>query len=55
MKRIVSLFLTIILLLSCVLVGATTVYAAKADNSRSIAIVFDNSGSMYDAGDQAWC
>ena len=55
MKRIIGLFLTIILLFSCVLVGTTTVYAAKADNSRSIAIVFDNSGSMYDAGDQAWC
>ena len=55
MKRIISLFLTVLLLFSCVLVGTTTVYAAKADNSRSIAIVFDNSGSMYDAGDQAWC
>jgi hypothetical protein len=33
----------------------TTSYAAKADSSRAIAIVFDNSGSMYDAGDQAWC
>ena len=55
MKKIISLFLTVILLFTCVLVGTTTVYAAKADNSRSIAIVFDNSGSMYDAGDQAWC
>lgn len=55
MKRIISLFLTVILLFTCVLVGTTTVYAAKADTSRAIAIVFDNSGSMYDAGDQAWC
>ncbi|MBQ5591169.1 MAG: hypothetical protein IIU65_05760, partial [Clostridia bacterium] len=55
MKRIISLFLTAILLFTCVFIGSTTVYAAKADDSRSIAIVFDNSGSMYDAGDQAWC
>ena len=55
MKRIISLFLTVILLFTCVIVGSTTVYAAKTDSSRGIAIVFDNSGSMYDAGDQAWC
>lgn len=55
MKKIISLFLTVILLFTCVLVGTTTVYAAKTENSRGIAIVFDNSGSMYDAGDQAWC
>ena len=56
MKRIISLFLTVILLFTCVFIGTTTVYAStKSDNSRGIAIVFDNSGSMYDAGDQAWC
>ena len=55
MKKIISLFLTFILLFTCVLVGTTTVYAAKTESSRGIAIVFDNSGSMYDAGDQAWC
>ena len=55
MKKIISLFLTVILLFTCVLVGTTTVYAAKTESSRGIAIVFDNSGSMYDAGDQAWC
>lgn len=55
MKKIISLFFTIILLFNCVLIETTTVYAAKTDNSRGIAIVFDNSGSMYDAGDQAWC
>ena len=27
----------------------------KPSESRAIAIVFDNSGSMYDDGDQAWC
>ena len=56
MKRFISLFLTATLLVTFVSVGTHTVYAAqKADNSRAIAIVFDNSGSMYDAGDQAWC
>lgn len=55
MKKIISLFLAVILLFNCVLVGTTTVYAAKTESSRGIAIVFDNSGSMYDAGDQAWC
>ena len=55
MKKIISLFLAVILLFTCVLVGTTTVYAAKTKSSRGIAIVFDNSGSMYDAGDQAWC
>lgn len=55
MKKIISLFLAVILLFTCVLVGTTTVNAAKTESSRGIAIVFDNSGSMYDAGDQAWC
>ena len=29
--------------------------STKHTESRAIAIVFDNSGSMYDEGDQAWC
>ena len=29
--------------------------SAKTGDSRAIAIVFDNSGSMYMNGDQAWC
>lgn len=56
MKRMISLFLAILLLFTCLFIGTPTAYAAtKADNSRAIAIVFDNSGSMYAAGDQAWC
>ena len=56
MKRFISLFLVIGLLITCMLLGATTVYAStKADISRAIAIVFDNSGSMYYDGNQAWC
>lgn len=56
MKRFLCSFLMVVLLAACVSVGTPTVYAApKAEDSRAIAIVFDNSGSMYDAGDQAWC
>lgn len=56
MKRYISMLLAVFLLLSCVLIGAPKVSASsKTGESRAIAIVFDNSGSMYDDGDQAWC
>ncbi len=56
MKRLLSVLLLIALLVSCFIVGVPNIYAAKkAEAPRAIAIVFDNSGSMYDAGDQAWC
>ncbi len=56
MKRFLSVFLLVALLFSCMVVGIPTVNAAeKVETPRAIAIVFDNSGSMYDAGDQAWC
>ena len=56
MKRFVSMFLAVVMLLVCMLAGGAEVFAAgPADVSRTIAIVFDNSGSMYDSGDQAWC
>lgn len=56
MKRFLSVLFAVALLLACLPTGAKTVYASsKAEDSRAIAIVFDNSGSMYDAGDQAWC
>lgn len=56
MKRIFSLFLSVTLLFTCIFVCVPTVYASsKLSESRAIAIVFDNSGSMYDSGDQAWC
>ncbi|MBR5521191.1 MAG: hypothetical protein IKU54_04260 [Oscillospiraceae bacterium] len=55
MKRYVSLLMTLVLLAG-LWVKPPTVYASeKASESRAIAIVFDNSGSMYDEGDQAWC
>ena len=56
MKKFISLFLVITLLFSVILIETPLAHAsAKEDASRTIAIVFDNSGSMYDAGDQAWC
>ena len=56
MKRIFSLFLSVTLLFTCIFVCVPTIYASsKTSESRAIAIVFDNSGSMYDSGDQAWC
>ncbi len=56
MKRCLSMVLALFLLLSCILVGTQTVSASeKSSDSRAIAIVFDNSGSMYCDGIQAWC
>lgn len=56
MKKCTSLFLALLLLLTCVFVAPTRVQAApKASQSRAIAIVFDNSGSMYLENNQAWC
>ena len=56
MKKCVSIILAAILMLTCIYIGTPKVYAAiKPEKTRAIAIVFDNSGSMYDAGDQAWC
>lgn len=57
MKRSVRTILIIFLLVACVLTGMPRVYASsdKDNETRAIAIVFDNSGSMYDDGDQSWC
>ena len=50
------MLMAVVLLLSAMLVSAPQSYAAeKGGESRAIAIVFDNSGSMYQAGNQAWC
>lgn len=53
MKRVTSVFL--LLLLLCRLLPVPGVQAAKVQESRAIAIVFDNSGSMYVNNQQAWC
>lgn len=55
MKRSVRLVLAVFLLISLITAGNPTVHAAKATESRTIAIAFDNSGSMYTKGNQAWC
>ena len=55
MKRSIRLILTVFLLLSLVIAGSVTAHAIKTTDSRTIAIVFDNSGSMYEKGNQAWC
>lgn len=55
-KRILCAFFTVLLLISCISTGIPDALAtSRKEQSRAIAIVFDNSGSMYDAGDQAWC
>ena len=56
MKRYISMILVVFLLITCIFIETPKVYASGKNNeSRAIAIVFDNSGSMYDDGDQAWC
>lgn len=56
MKRLLSLILALLLTVSC-LCGAfaLTASAANDNKKRVIAIVFDNSGSMYMSGNTAWC
>ena len=56
MKKYISIILAVCLLIISMITAAPTAYASdKNSESRAIAIVFDNSGSMYDEGDQAWC
>lgn len=56
MKRYISMILAVFLLMACIFVETPKVYASSKNNeSRAIAIVFDNSGSMYESGNQAWC
>lgn len=56
MRKIVSIFLVFLLLCFCTFTAAPMVHASqKNESSRAISIVFDNSGSMYIEGEQAWC
>lgn len=56
MKKIISMFLASFLLVAVILTGSPRVHAAsKTADTRAVAIVFDNSGSMYINGEQAWC
>ena len=55
-KRLLCLFLTLALLVSVLLPTVPGVQAAKQEKSRAIAIVFDNSGSMYiNNNTKGWC
>lgn len=54
-QRILSGLLVMILLLSAAVGTAGASGSAKNSVSRAIAIVFDNSGSMYMSGNKAWC
>ena len=55
-KKCLSVLLVVCLLVSCLLTSVPTVHAAKkATPKRAIAIVFDNSGSMYIEKKQDWC
>ena len=53
-KRITSVLLVLVMLL-LLPAGALTARAAKQETSRAIAVVLDNSGSMYIRGNEAWC
>ena len=49
MKRYISMILVVFLLMACIFVETPMARATgKTVVSRSIAIVFDNSGSMYE-------
>ena len=48
MKKCVSILLAAILLMTSIHIGTPKVQAAaKSEKTRAIAIVFDNSGTMY--------
>ena len=55
MKKLLKQILVFMLLVCNLGVCTIPVSAGKAEIKRSIAIVFDNSGSMYVKGEKAWC
>ena len=55
MKRFISMVLSILLLTFLFLGSIFATASSKKGESRAIAIVFDNSGSMYMDGELAWC
>lgn len=56
MKRCIKSIFAILVMLTCLLPTSlsTSIYA-KEEEPTAIAIVFDNSGSMYYDGELAWC
>ena len=55
MKKLLKQILFAVMLISSVFMFANHVSAGKTEIKRNIAIVFDNSGSMYVKGEKAWC
>lgn len=55
LTRLISGVLACMLLLSVMSMSALAVGGVKNTTSRAIAIVFDNSGSMYMKQNKAWC
>ena len=55
MKKLLKQILIAVLLFSNLLTCTFSVSAEKSEINRNIAIVFDNSGSMYVRGEKAWC
>ena len=55
MKKTLMFVLAIVILVNSLFAGTFVAFAGKAEINRNIAIVFDNSGSMYVKGEKAWC
>lgn len=55
LRRLLCSLLAVLMLLPWVMQGAWAAGGTREVKSREIAVVFDNSGSMYDAGNTAWC
>ncbi|MBQ8636825.1 MAG: hypothetical protein IJ423_02375 [Clostridia bacterium] len=55
MKKLLKQILVFMLLVCNLFVCTLPVSAGKAEIKRNIAIVFDNSGTMYYKGEKAWC
>lgn len=55
LRRLLCSLLAALMLLPWVTQGAWAAGGTREVKSREIAVVFDNSGSMYDAGNTAWC
>ena len=54
-KRLITLFMVLILFVIATGLGSSASTSSKVETTRAIAIVFDNSGSMYSGGNKAWC
>ena len=55
LRRVAAGILACMLLFSALSISSAAVGATKRSTSRAIAIVFDNSGSMYMQQNKAWC